>query len=256
MNSTHSTNEERQTISQYGLGSKTAAVTPYVQLSFPSLKKPVLPTAPAVPTPEPLAPESEVSLVYGVGIDDSTITDDAAHVVWTAMMERVYNIDSTKPRPTYAGLSVAPCWHLYSNFKAWYGCNHIEEYELDKDILQPGNKVYNPDTCAFVPTYINQAVRWRRKLPNSGYPGVRVFAGLYHASIMHKGVTTEGQSRKDALEAHCDWQRLKADSLDDHLQGYLKEVAPDLRIVRKLIRYADLLRSNADRGVASFKYQN
>lgn len=255
MNSMH--NEDRETLSQCGRGSQTAAVTPYVQFTFPSLKKPVSPTAPAVPTPDPLAPESEVALVYGVGIDDSPEgTEDAAHVTWLAMMKRVYHKDTANPHPTHDGCSVDPCWHLYSGFKRWFDVNHIAGYELDKDILQPSNRLYSPDTCVFVPPYINQAVRWRRKLPNSGYPGVRVFAGLYHASIMHKGVTTEGQSRKDAVEAHCDWQRLKADSLDNHLQNYLKEVAPDLRVVRALIRYADLLRSNADQGVPSLKYQN
>ncbi|MNG05817.1 hypothetical protein D3C84_890290 [compost metagenome] len=93
-------------------------------------------------------------------------------------------------------------------------------------------------------------------MPNSGYPGVKAFAGWWYASIMHKGILTDHESRKDALEAHCDWQRMKADTIDDHLHHYLKEVAPDLRVVRALIKYADLLRSNADQGIPTFKYQH
>lgn len=252
MNTMH--NEDRETLSQFGRGSKTAAVTTYTQFSF---NKPVSPTPPAVPTPEPIAPEPYAALAYGVGIDDCPVgTVDAAHIVWLAMMERVYDQDSANPRPTYDDCLVDPCWHLYSDFKRWFDANHIADYQLDKDILQPGNALYSPDTCVFVPPYINQAVRWRRKMPKSGYPGVRAFAGWWYASIMHKGILTDHESRKNALEAHCDWQRMKADTIDDHLHHYLKEVAPDLRVVRALIKYADLLRSNADQGIPTLKYQH
>lgn len=32
---------------------------------------------------------------------------------------------------------------------------HMEGWHLDKDILLKGNKVYSPETCAFVPAKIN-----------------------------------------------------------------------------------------------------
>ncbi|WP_155292773.1 hypothetical protein [Pseudomonas fluorescens] len=249
-----------ETLSQFGRGSRTA-VTPYAPLKIPSFLKRA--PSPTVPTPEPIAPALPMSAIpdtaldYGVGIDDSPEgSEDAAHTSWLAMMKRVYPKDPTNPYPTYDGCSVDLCWHLYSDFKRWFDVNHIAGYQLDKDILQPGNRLYSPDTCVFVPAYINQTVRWRRKMPKSGFPGVKAFAGLWYASIMHKGVLTDYESRKDALEAHCDWQRMKADTVDDHLHNYLQEVAPDLRVVRALIRYADMLRSNADQGVPTFKYQH
>lgn len=255
MNSMH--NEDRETLSERGLGSKTAAVTPYVQLTFPSLKKSVSPTAPAVPTLEPLAPESEVALVYGVGIDDSPEgTEDAAHVTWLAMIKRVYYRAPHKPHTSYDGYFVDPCWHLYSDFKRWFDINHIAGYQLDKDILQPGNRFYSPDTCVFVPHYINQAVVWRRKPPKSGYHGVNAFAGRWYARLTHKGETTDCESRADALEAHCDWLRMKADAIDDHLKKYFKEPAVDLRVVRALVKYADRLRSNADQRIQTQRYQH
>lgn len=251
MNTMH--NEDREALSQCGRGSQTAAVTPYVQFTFPNLKKLVPPTAPAVPTPEPLAPESEVALVYGVGIDDSPEgAEDAAHVAWVAMIKRVYH----NPLPTYVGCSVDPSWHLYSGFKQWFDLSHVVGYQLDKDILQPGNKIYSPDTCVFVPHFINQAVVLRRNPPKSGYHGVYAFTDRWFARLSHKGETKDCETRVNALEAHSDWQRMKADTIDDHLHHYLKEVAPDLRVVRALIKYADLLRSNADQGIPTFKYQH
>lgn len=33
--------------------------------------------------------------------------------------------------------------------------NHIDGWEIDKDLLHHGNNVYSPDTCIFVPAHIN-----------------------------------------------------------------------------------------------------
>lgn len=251
MNTMHT--EDRETLSKFGRGSKTTAVTTYTQFKLPNFNKSVSPTPPAVPLREPLAPESKAALVYGVGVDDSPEgTEDAAHVTWVAMIKRVYH----NPLPTYVDCSVDPSWHLYSDFKQWFDLNHVVGYQLDKDILQPGNKIYSPDTCVFVPHFINQAVVLRRNPPKSGFHGVHAFTDRWFARLSHKGETKDCETRVNALEAHCDWQRMKADTIDDHLNHYLKEVAPDLRVVRALIKYADLLRSNAEQGVPTFKYQH
>ncbi|WP_426160022.1 hypothetical protein [Pseudomonas sp. TSRC2-2] len=198
-------------------------------------------------------------LLFGVGIDDFTDTsgaDDWSYNVWQRMFDCCYNANSTRSRATYSDCTVAPCWYRYSDFKVWFDQNAIGDYQLDKDILVPGNRIYSPDTCCFVPASINMAVRWRRKTPRSGYPGVSMFGGGFQADIMHKLSSQIGEWRTDALEAHCDWQRLKADVIDDHLRDYLREVAPDLRVVRALIKYADRLRSNADAMTPTFQYQH
>lgn len=199
------------------------------------------------------------NLLYGTGIDDftgSSSAEDWSYITWKNMLDRCYNENSTRSRATYIDCSVAPCWHRYSDFKVWFDQNCITGYQLDKDILIPGNRVYSPNTCCFVPPNINQAVRWRRNLRQSGYPGVSIFGTGFNAEIMHKGTTRIGEWRTSALEAHCDWQRLKAEGIDDHLSDYLREVAPDLRVVRALIKHADLLCSNADAQIPTFRYQH
>lgn len=64
-----------------------------------------------------------------------------------------------KLHPTYVGCEVHPDFIKFQDFAAWchkqvgFG-NH--GWDLDKDILVPGNKVYGPDTCCFVPQELNK----------------------------------------------------------------------------------------------------
>lgn len=98
-------------------------------------------------------------LYLNIGITD-IITKECgktlkSYTTWTNMLRRCYSIKSYIKNPTYIGCTVCDEWKLYSNFKKWFDENYIENYELDKDILIDGNKIYSPDTCCFIPKYIN-----------------------------------------------------------------------------------------------------
>lgn len=79
---------------------------------------------------------------------------------WYSMLTRCYG---SRYLRTYKDCTVHPDWHNFQNFAKWYEENYIENYHLDKDILVPGNKVYGPDTCCFVPVIINCQFRESRK---------------------------------------------------------------------------------------------
>lgn len=50
----------------------------------------------------------------------------------------------------------------------------VPGFELDKDLLVPGNKTYSPETCCFLPAQINTALQRDRLNKKSNYPvGVR-----------------------------------------------------------------------------------
>ena len=101
------------------------------------------------------------SLIYGLGTNDhsTSVKVDGKHIkvyrLWHDMFARCYSVSRQKDRPTYIGCTVAEVWHLFSSFEKWFSENYIEGYDLDKDILMPGNLVYGPETCVFVPRALN-----------------------------------------------------------------------------------------------------
>ncbi len=74
---------------------------------------------------------------------------------WYAMITRCYCENYQKTRPRYKGCSVDERWHNFQIFTEWFNKNHVEDWQLDKDILVKGNKVYGPETCCFIPSIIN-----------------------------------------------------------------------------------------------------
>jgi len=78
-----------------------------------------------------------------------------AYCCWKDMLKRCYVGEHLQKCPTYRGCTVVEEWHNYQNFAKWFEDNYIEGYELDKDIMVEGNKIYGPDTCMFVSHKVN-----------------------------------------------------------------------------------------------------
>lgn len=105
-------------------------------------------------------------LVYGVGVNDADYAvcpkgadgkrrKSPYYRVWTNMLTRAYDPKCHAKNPTYIGVTVCEEWHSFMAFRAWMETQDWEGKQLDKDIIVPGNKVYSPTTCAFVPCQIN-----------------------------------------------------------------------------------------------------
>lgn len=111
---------------------------------------------------------SRRTLIYGIGINDANyavkpIIDGKRVVcpfyrVWQNMLERCYDAKVQARHPTYMGCTVAPEWHRFSTFEKWMAAQPWQGRELDKDLLRPGNKVYGPDFCRFVPQRVNKVL--------------------------------------------------------------------------------------------------
>ena len=102
--------------------------------------------------------------VYGVGIVGtkypSTINGvkTKEYMLWQSMLKRCYSDVYKKKRPTYIGCEVSENFKYYEYFYEWCQ-NQVgfgnEGWQLDKDLLIKGNKVYSESTCVFIPSEIN-----------------------------------------------------------------------------------------------------
>lgn len=79
------------------------------------------------------------------------------YTTWANMLKRCYSEIDQRTNPTYKDKSVSETWLLYENFYDW--CCNVQYkergWQLDKDLLLKGNKVYGPDVCVFLPPRLN-----------------------------------------------------------------------------------------------------
>lgn len=109
---------------------------------------------------------SDNHLILGVGINDCNESSSKPSIKWRQMLERCYSTKLQKREPTYKDCTICEEWLILSNFKKWFEDpvnGYKDGYELDKDILIKGNKVYSPSTCCFVPHKINQLLVKKRQ---------------------------------------------------------------------------------------------
>ena len=89
--------------------------------------------------------------------------------VWLSMLTRCYNERFLLSNETYIGCEVCEEWLDFQNFAKWFNDNYIEGYQLDKDLILKGNKLYSPKTCCFIPQEINLLLV-KRKNKRGKYP--------------------------------------------------------------------------------------
>ena len=102
--------------------------------------------------------------VYGIGVLGDKYPSKVNGVLtkeyelWKGMLKRCYSDIFKKKRPTYEGCEASENFKSYEYFYEW--CNkqigfNNKDWQMDKDLLVKGNKVYSENTCVFIPSEIN-----------------------------------------------------------------------------------------------------
>lgn len=179
--------------------------------------------------------------VFEVGIiGEPNVKRDREYMLWVGVLERCYSSKKHLDRPTYKDCIVSDNFRYYTYFRDWcrdqIGFDQ-EGWQLDKDILFKGNKIYSEEYCVFVPRDVNILFTKTNAL-RGNYPiGVQYYkAGkCFRASVGRFGKSEYLGQFDTSEEAFNAYKQAK--------ESYIKEVANkwkdqiDPRVYEALINY-------------------
>ena len=190
--------------------------------------------------------DNEAFPVYKVGVMDIPNElkrgqpNPREYSIWNGVRQRCYNENIRHLTPSYQEAEMSENFKRYSYFKDW--CNKQigfdqDGWQLDKDILIKGNKIYSEDNCCFVPPEINtlilKADRIRGKYPIGVYEDKQ--AGKFKVRISVEG------KQKHVGRYYCEKEAFYAYKVAK--EQYIKEVANkwkgqiDVRVYEALINW-------------------
>ena len=183
--------------------------------------------------------------VQGVGIlGDAPVRENGQllkeYKLWQDMLKRCYDSKFHDTRPTYKDCSVSNNFKYYSYFKEW--CNKQigfaqDGFDLDKDILSRGNKVYSEDTCCFVPKEINNSFTVSTDQSSNYYVGVSYNknCGKFYSRLNKFGKQNflgYFDTEWEALNAYKEAKEIYAKELAEKWKDYI-----DPRVYETLMKY-------------------
>ena len=185
--------------------------------------------------------------VYGIGVlgakyqakINGVITKE--YDLWQSMLERCYSDTYKKKNQTYIACEVSDKFKSYEYFYEWC-CNQIgfgvDGFELDKDLLIKGNKVYNESTCVFLPKEINSLLTKRKASRGKHLIGVswhktrKAFVAKVRKS---KGKSEWLGSFKTELEAFEAYKQAKESFIKEQANNWKDKI--DIRAYNALMNY-------------------
>ena len=185
--------------------------------------------------------------VFGIGVlgakyqitINGVLTKEYA--LWNSMLVRCYSDKYQKKQPTYEGCEVSDNFKSFEYFYEW--CHRqvgfdVKGFELDKDLLIKGNKVYSEDSCVFIPKEINSLLVKREASRGEHLIGV---------SWCKKGEAFEARVRKNKgkrehlgyfnteLEAYNAYKEAKESFIKEQAEKWKDEI--DIRAYNALMNY-------------------
>ena len=188
-----------------------------------------------------------VPSVFGVGITGTKYQPTISGVktreyaLWKNMLQRCYSDTYRKKRPTYEGCEVSDNFKSYEYFYEW--CNKqigfgVKGWQLDKDLLIKGNKVYSESTCVFIPAEVNTLLVKREALRGKYLIGVswnntnKAFVAKVNKS---KGGSEYLGLFNTEIEAFNAYKQAKEDFVKEQANKWKSQI--DIRAYNALMNY-------------------
>ena len=159
--------------------------------------------------------------------------------VWRNILTRCYREEGLK-NLTYKDCSVCTSWLNFQNFARWYekeceGLSENKTYQVDKDLLCKGNKVYSPETCTLITQEINSLIAYEQASDSTLPVGVYLNNGVvdkYYAMCRVEGVNTYLGQYNSPDEASLAYTRqkestIKIQAIKAYNKGELSKEARD-----------------------------
>lgn len=176
---------------------------------------------------------------YGVGIlDKKSVYNTKCYIVWNSMLARCYSNYRHTINKTYSDCTVCEEWHLYSNFEKWFNKHYKNGQQLDKDIMVPGNKIYSPSTCCFVPGAINTLIISKQTKMTKLPTGVSITEnGSYQVIVKYHGKPKRVGTFKTIKEARKAYITYKKNYLKEVATEYFKNGEIDKIVYNAILHY-------------------
>jgi len=152
--------------------------------------------------------------------------DTTEYKIWSGILERGYSVKWKEKYPTYENVTVCKEWHNFQNFAKWYSENSVPGWDLDKDILIKGNKIYSSENCCFVPPSLNKTFAKRKGKRGDLSIGVTKSNNGFSSFVCIDGAQTYLGYFKTELEAFNAYKYAKENylqSLAFSLKGTIKD---------------------------------
>ena len=179
---------------------------------------------------------------------------EPVYKMWTRVLERTLSETFKNKHPTYRECTIAEEWLKFSSFKKWMETQYWSGLELDKDILIPGNKQYGPDTCVFIPRYINACLKVKRKTSDLPLGVTKVTkipkdmvnlpSNPYVAQVQTRQFKKVHKRFDNAEDAHKFWQQNKVEFYFNLLEKYSSEDYALISVQDAILFRANLIKED------------
>lgn len=167
------------------------------------------------------------------GVKQKQLWKCPIYAKWEKMILRVSTISGLEKNPSYKNVSICDEWIYFSNFRNWVLSQNIHpddysQLDLDKDLKNKNSFVYSPDTCLFIPRYINCALSLNGDKNKNGI-SVGVQQRIHKTKISYRAYINKFRKRMiigtydNEADAHLAWQNEKIIFFREMINKYKTE---------------------------------